>query len=144
MKISINRNLALLLSGQLVSQVGDKFYLLALSYFVLKSTGSPALMGVVLAAALIPSLLVGFISGAFIDRYNRKMIIVAADVIRGVIITFIGIAYIMGFLNFSMILFTDSSCSVNFRKMSSRSISSPIIAARSRNSLKVPSATNFP
>jgi len=42
--MTVNKNLSLLLSGQLVSQVGDKFYLLALSFWVLTSTGSPAAM----------------------------------------------------------------------------------------------------
>ena len=36
----LNKNLAILLSGQLVSQLGDKFYLLALSFWVLEATQS--------------------------------------------------------------------------------------------------------
>ncbi len=71
----INRNFLLLLSGQLVSQIGDKFHMIALSFYVLKTTGSSARMGAVLAASLIPSLILGFFSGAFIDRYDRKAII---------------------------------------------------------------------
>jgi len=38
----------------------------------------------VLAASLIPSLVLGFFSGAFIDRYNRKKIIIGTDLIRGI------------------------------------------------------------
>ena len=56
----INRNFLLLLSGQLVSQIGDKFHMIALSFYVLKTTGSSAKMGAVLAASLIPSLVLGF------------------------------------------------------------------------------------
>jgi len=70
-----NKNFVLLLSGQFVSQIGDKFQMIALSFWVLKTTGSSAKMSVVLAASLIPSLILGFFSGAFIDRYNRKKLL---------------------------------------------------------------------
>jgi len=63
--MKFNRNFMLLLSGQLVSQIGDKFHMIALSFYVLKTTGSSAKMGAVLAASLIPSLILGFFSGAF-------------------------------------------------------------------------------
>lgn len=113
MNIGINKNLGLLLSGQLVSQVGDKFYLLALSYWVLKVTGSPAKMGIVLACSLIPSLVMGFVSGAFVDRYDRKTIIIGTDIIRGLIIAFVAIAYYMGFLNFTILIITQLLLSLN-------------------------------
>ena len=45
----MNRDLRLLLSGQLVSQIGDKFHMLAVAFLVLKTTGSPAKMGIVLS-----------------------------------------------------------------------------------------------
>ncbi len=75
----MNRNFLLLLTGQFVSQIGDKFHYIALSFWVLETTGSTAKMGVVLAVSLIPSLILGFFSGAFIDRYNRKFIIAETD-----------------------------------------------------------------
>lgn len=110
--IGINRNLSLLLCGQLVSQVGDKFYLLALSFWVLKTTGSPGLMGVVLAASLIPSLILGFFSGVFIDRWDRKKIIVVSDLIRGVIIGGVAVAFYLGMLNFSLIVISQALLSI--------------------------------
>jgi len=52
MKI-INKDFTLLLAGQLVSQVGDKFHMIALSLWVLKSTGSPGKMGLLLFTGLL-------------------------------------------------------------------------------------------
>jgi MFS family permease len=112
MKFSINKNLTLLLSGQLVSQVGDKFYLLALSFWVLNTTGSPAMMGIVLACSLFPSLIVGFISGAFIDRYDRKAIIVGTDITRGLLMSFTAFAYLLGFLNVLIIIISQILLSI--------------------------------
>ena len=108
-----NKNLNLLLAGQFVSQVGDKFYMLALSFMVLYTTGSTVKMGTVLAAALIPSLILGLVAGTFIDRCNRKMIIVGADFFRGIIISFVAIFYYIGFLNFYMIIVSQVLLSIN-------------------------------
>ena len=104
MNIFLNRNMSILLSGQLVSQIGDKFYMLALSFWVLETTGSPAKMGLVLAFALIPSLLLGFFTGVFIDRYNKKTIIVLTDIIRGAIILTLTLFYLRNALNMTLIL----------------------------------------
>ncbi len=35
------KNLDLLITGQFISQIGDKFYALALAFWVLQTTGSP-------------------------------------------------------------------------------------------------------
>lgn len=108
-----NRNLILLLAGQFVSQVGDKFHMIALSLLVLKTTGSAGKMGAVLAASLIPSLILGFVSGAFVDRYNRKIIIVVTDLLRGVIIALFAVLFHMGIMNFYIILILQVLLSVN-------------------------------
>lgn len=109
----LNRNFSLLLSGQLVSQIGDKFHMIALSFYVLKTTGSSARMGAVLATSLIPSLVLGFFSGAFIDRYSRKAIIVGTDLIRGVIIGIFALLFYFEAMNFYVILLMQVLLSVN-------------------------------
>ena len=73
--------------------------MLALSFWVLETTGSPAKMGLVLACTLVPSLVLGFFSGAFVDRYNRKTIIVVTDVLRGVVISVITVLFLHGSLS---------------------------------------------
>jgi MFS family permease len=95
----MNTNLALILSGQFVSQIGDKFYMLALAIWVLDTTNSPAMMGGVLFCSFFPTFLVGFIAGAFVDRYDRKIIIVAADFIRGLVIAVVACLYFFKLLN---------------------------------------------
>ena len=95
----MNRNLNLLLGGQLVSQIGDKFYMLAVAFLVLKTTDSPAKMGLVLFCSVFPSMLLGFISGAFLDRYSRNTIIVGADVARGLIVSALCFLYYFNILS---------------------------------------------
>ena len=100
----MNRNLGLLLGGQLVSQIGDKFHMLAVAFLVLKTTGSPAKMGLVLFCSVFPGMLLGFISGAFLDRYSRKAIIVGADVARGLIVSVVCILFYHKALSFPVLL----------------------------------------
>ena len=113
MKLFLNRNMGFLLSGQLVSQIGDKFYLLAISFWVLDTTNSPAMMGAVMACSLIPSLILGFVSGAFIDRYNRKAIIIGADALRGITISIVAACYYFDSLNLPIVLGAHILLSVN-------------------------------
>jgi len=103
----------MLLAGQGISQIGDKFHMIALSFWVLKTTGSSAKMGAVLAASLIPSLVLGFFSGAFIDRYNRKTIIIGTDVIRGLILAIFTVLFYFGMMNFYVILIMQVFLSMN-------------------------------
>lgn len=103
----------MLLAGQFVSQIGDKFHMIALSFWVLKTTGSSAKMGAVLAASLIPSLVIGFFSGAFIDRYNRKKIIIGADLLRGLILASFAVLFYFEVINFYVILIMQMLLSVN-------------------------------
>jgi len=113
----VNRNLGLLLGGQLVSQIGDKFHMLAVAFLVLKTTGSPAKMGLVLFCSVFPGMLLGFVSGAFLDRYSRKAIIVAADVARGVIVAAICLLFYHQALSFAVLLVAQvliSACSAFF------------------------------
>lgn len=108
-----NRNFLLLLSGQFVSQIGDKLHMIALSFWVLKTTGSSAKMGAVLAASLIPCLVIGLFSGAFIDRYNRKNIIIGTDLLRGLILALFTILFYTEWINFYVILTMQMLLSVN-------------------------------
>jgi hypothetical protein len=55
--------LYLLIAGQFISQIGDKFYALALAFWVLKVTGSSSKMGMVIFFAMAPSILLGFFIG---------------------------------------------------------------------------------
>jgi len=105
------------LSGQLVSQIGDKFHMLAVAFLVLKTTGSPAKMGIVLFCSVFPGMLLGVVSGAYLDRYSRKAIIVGADVARGLIVATICLLFYLEALSFAVLLVAQvliSACTAFF------------------------------
>jgi MFS family permease len=94
----INRNFSLLWAGQIVSQIGDKFYAIALAWWILEKTNSPSMMGTFLIAAVLPSLLFGPIAGGLIDRWNRKAILIVADLLRGAIVVAVTLLSWLGIL----------------------------------------------
>lgn len=85
-KIFINRNFFLLWLGKIISLLGDKFYSLALAWWVLQKTGSPGIMGFFMLASALPGFIIGFFAGAVVDRLNRKKILIIADLVRGFLI----------------------------------------------------------
>jgi MFS family permease len=84
-----NRSFTLMWSGQLVSTIGSALTSLAASILVYRLTDSALSVGLMLMATAAPSLLIGLIAGVFVDRYDRKKIMIAADVIRGVLVVLI-------------------------------------------------------
>ncbi len=81
-----NRNFSLLWTGQLVSTMGSALTSLAASIYIFRLTGSALSVGLMLMATAAPSLLVGLFAGVFVDRYDRKKIMITADILRAVLI----------------------------------------------------------
>jgi CRP-like cAMP-binding protein/sugar phosphate permease len=84
-----NRNFSLLWTGQLVSNMGSALTSLAASIYIYQLTGSAMSVGLMLMATAAPSLLVGLFAGVFVDRYDRKKIMIAADILRAVLIALV-------------------------------------------------------
>src|SRR5262245_42471808 len=80
------RNFALVWSGGLISLTGDRVLSTALPFFVYEKTGSTLATGGMIIATILPHLLFGSIAGVYVDRWNRKQVMVAANVIRAVIL----------------------------------------------------------
>jgi MFS family permease len=81
-----NRNFRLMWSGQLISTAGSALTSLAASIYVFRVTNSALSVGLMLMATAAPSLLVGLFAGVFVDRYDRKNIMIAADLFRAALV----------------------------------------------------------
>jgi len=72
--------------AQIVSDVGDSLALMTLLFLVQRLTGSTvALAGVAIAIA-VPSLLFGLVSGVFVDRWDRRTVMIVSELLRGVVV----------------------------------------------------------
>jgi MFS family permease len=85
-------NFFLLWQGQLVSAFGDIAYSIALGFWIFAKTGSTALMGTLMAVSMLPRIIISPFAGVWVDRLDRKKIIVWMDFIRGFVVILVGIA----------------------------------------------------
>lgn len=98
-----NLNFFLLWQGKLVSMVGDVAYSIALGFWILAVTGSTALMGTLMAATLLPRVVIAPFAGVWVDRTDRKWLIVLMDLIRGIFVVLVGVAAITGIIQVWMV-----------------------------------------
>jgi len=84
-----NRSFTLMWTGQLVSTAGSALTSLAAGILIYRLTGSALSVGLMMMATAVPTLFVGLIAGVFVDRYDRRNIMIAADLIRGALVLLI-------------------------------------------------------
>ena len=81
-----NRNFALLWSAQFISIAGTSLSTLAAGVVVYRVTGSALNVGLMMIATVLPSLCVGAIAGVFVDRGDRRHIMLASDLLRAALV----------------------------------------------------------
>ena len=81
-----NHDFRNLFIGQLVSQTGDWFNSVALFTLLLSLTGSGEAVAYILIIKLLPSFFAGPLAGVVADRFNRKTIMIVADIVRGLLV----------------------------------------------------------
>jgi MFS family permease len=107
-------------AGQTVSNLGSSVTLFALPLLVFKLTGSPLNLGATSATSFLPYLLFGLVIGAWVDRVDRKRLMIATDVARALLIAAIplladagqlrvGWIYVIAFLQSTLTIGFDSA-----------------------------------
>jgi MFS family permease len=82
--IRTNRNFRFLWFGQVVSQLGDWFNTVAIFALLFELTGSATAVAVLMVLQVLPVAFVGPAAGVVVDRFDRRRIMIAADLVRGV------------------------------------------------------------
>src|SRR6201987_178106 len=83
---SCNRNFRRLWTAQIVSELGDWFYTLAIYNLLLLLTGRAGSVALALVLQVLPQTFVGPTAGVLNDRLRRKNVMIAADVGRTLIV----------------------------------------------------------
>ncbi|NNE69006.1 MAG: MFS transporter [Rhodothermales bacterium] len=73
-------------AGNVVSLLGDWFNTIALYALILQLTGSELALGAVFIAKMLPSGLASPIAGLVVDRFDRRRVMIGADLIRAVVV----------------------------------------------------------
>ena len=81
-----NRDFLALWLSQLISKVGDNFAVVAALVLINELAEKTGLAVVVIAAAMTIPQLFALVSGVFIDRFSRKSVMIATDLLRSGII----------------------------------------------------------
>jgi predicted MFS family arabinose efflux permease len=86
-----NRNFLVLWSGQVFSQLADKVYLvltiaIIASRFQAQNQTVSGWVSAIMMAFTIPAVLFGSLAGVFVDRWPKKAILVATNLLRGLLV----------------------------------------------------------
>ncbi|MFN7919452.1 MAG: MFS transporter [Bryobacteraceae bacterium] len=81
-----HRNFARLWIAQFISTIGNGLLGSAASILVYRLTGSAMSVGLMLLAAAMPTLFVGLIAGVAVDRFDRKRIMIGANLICALVV----------------------------------------------------------
>jgi MFS family permease len=84
--VRTNANFRRLWLAQIVSEIGDWFYTLAIYNLLLTLTGRASSVGLALVLQVLPQTFIGPIAGAVNDRISRKRVMITADLVRAVIV----------------------------------------------------------
>jgi MFS family permease len=78
-----NRPLSKLLLGEFISGIGDWLYIVAIFVVIYRETNDPAAVGAFGAVRMIPYILLSIPAGLAADRFDRRLVLLASDIVRG-------------------------------------------------------------
>lgn len=81
-----NKNFTLMIVGQIISLFGNSILRFALPLYLLETTGSATLFGIVSACSLIPMIILTPFGGIIADRVNKRNIMVFLDFLTAAVI----------------------------------------------------------
>jgi len=91
-KLFKNINFQLLFAGNLVSEVGNSLFNVAMSFYILDLTdNNPIAMGVFLFVVTGMRIVASPLAGVLVDRWNRVKVIFMTDYFRATLFVFLGI-----------------------------------------------------
>jgi MFS family permease len=114
LRVLRQRNFALIWFGGFVSNVGDFVLFVGLPYEVYRLTGSTLASAGVVLAHLIPRILVGSIAGVYVDRWDRRRLMIVVNLLQAVTLLPLLLVSQLGLWVVYAVLVTESSVSQLF------------------------------
>ena len=106
-----NRNLRLLWTAQIVSEMGDWFYSVAIFSFLLELTGSAQMVALAFLMQVLPQVFMAPTAGVINDRISRRKVMIFADCARAAIVLSMILVRTRGMLPLLyLLLFLETMC----------------------------------
>jgi len=90
--------------AEFISSVGTQMTTLALPWFVLMTSGSPARMGLVFVIQILPVPLLSVPAGLLVARWGARRVTIVGDVVKAVLVAAVPTLYVAGMLPFWALL----------------------------------------
>ncbi|MGZ4617027.1 MAG: MFS transporter [Actinomycetes bacterium] len=90
------RGLRLLVTGSTVSLLGDGVYSVAMAVVALRTPNPASTLAAVAVAGLVPRIVFGLWGGVLADRVSRRLILLAADLVRLAVVLVLGLVLLHG------------------------------------------------
>lgn len=84
LRILRQRNFSRLWFGGLISMIGDWVLIVGLPFEIYRRTGSTLATGAMVLAYLVPSIALGSVAGVFVDRWDRRRLMVIVNLMLAV------------------------------------------------------------
>lgn len=113
----MNRNSNLLILGNFITRLGSSIYMVALSWWLVEGTGTALDIGFILGAGIVPAVIIGPFSGALVDTFDRRKIMIYTDLISSFFLLILGIMIYLDFYNlliYMLISFLIGICTTLF------------------------------
>lgn len=98
-----NRNYRKDLAAELINRFGDSIDAIASSWIVYEITGQASWSAIIYALNRVPTIILTPLAGPWVERHNKKLIMVITDLIRAICVGLLATGLLMGFLNAPMI-----------------------------------------
>lgn len=85
--------------GETISQLGDSVFQIALLWLTLELTGSSTITGLVAMSGTLPMLIFGLLAGALADRFDRRRLMLVADLGRAALVLSLPLLHAAGHLD---------------------------------------------
>jgi MFS family permease len=108
-------NFALLWVSSLISLIGDRALITALPFYVYEQTGSTLAMAGIFGASYLPAFLFSSVAGVFVDRWDRKRILVVTNLIQSAVMLlllliqptgWLWLVFVVTFIQMTLAMFT--------------------------------------
>src|SRR5438270_4934573 len=136
-------------TGQTISQIGSALTGTALRLLVFKLSGSALDLGLASAATWVPYPLFGLFIGAWVDRVNRKGLMIGLDICRAVVLAVLPLLALLGLVPIwwiYLVTFINSTLTIGFQSATTAAIPSMVtqvslVKANGRIQASTPFAT---